>query len=254
MRIALVSDIHANLEAMEAVLADIDSFKCDKIFCLGDIVDYGPNPCEVLDIAMERFDLTILGNHEEALMLVAEDFNERAMRSVEWTREQLNNPEVPREQRHKYWNFLDEMSKKRMHNQGDLTFVHGSPRKPTHEYVFPKDCLDKPKIEGMFAMFKRFCFCGHSHIPGIYSENGNYGAPKNLPDSEIDLRRYQKLLINIGSVGQPRDHDTRACYAILDNSRLVFRRVEYDFEKTVEKLRAIDVLPKMLADRLLLGR
>ncbi len=239
---------------MEAVLKDIEAYGCDKIYCLGDILDYGPNPREVLDIALERFDLNILGNHEEALMLVAEDFNERAMRSVEWTREQLNDPDLDRDKRHRYWNFLDELSKIKLHKQGDLLFVHGSPRKPTHEYVFPKDSMDEAKIRGIFAKIDRFCFCGHSHIPGIYSETGKYGHPKNLPNGEIDLRRFRKLLVNIGSVGQPRDHDTRACYVILDGNKLVFRRVEYDYNATAEKIKAIKKLPTFLAERLLLGK
>jgi diadenosine tetraphosphatase ApaH/serine/threonine PP2A family protein phosphatase len=254
VRTAIVSDIHSNIEALDAVLDDIAAQGCDRIYCLGDLIDYGPNPCEVLDVAMERFDLTILGNHEEALMLVAEDFNERAMRSVEWTREQLNNPELPKERRHAYWNYLDSLTKIREHREGDNLFVHGSPRKPTHEYVFPKDSLDEAKIRGMFAKFDRFCFCGHSHIPGIYSENGKYGHPKNFPEGELDLSRFRKLLINVGSVGQPRDHDTRACYVILNGTKLTFRRVEYDYQATAEKLRAIEVLPTMLADRLLQGR
>jgi diadenosine tetraphosphatase ApaH/serine/threonine PP2A family protein phosphatase len=253
VRIAIVSDIHSNIEAMDAVMKDIASLKCEKIYCLGDLIDYGPNPCEVLDLAMERFDLCLLGNHEEALMLVAEDFNERAMRSVEWTREQLNNAN-PAEKRHVYWNYLDSLNKVRQHRQGDLLFVHGSPRKPTHEYVFPKDSLDDGKIRGMFAKFDRFCFCGHSHIPGIYSETGKYGHPKNLANGELDLRRFRKLLINVGSVGQPRDHDTRACYVVLDGSKLQFRRVEYDHQKTVSKLRAVKALPSMLAERLLHGK
>ncbi len=254
MRLALVSDIHSNIEAMEAVLADIKALGCDRIYCLGDIIDYGPNPKEVLDIAIDKFAMSILGNHEEALMLVAEDFNERAMRSVEWTREQLNDPNMPREQRQKYWNYLDELSKKRQHQQGDLLFVHGSPRKPTHEYVFPKDSLDQAKIKGMFAKFERFCFCGHSHIPGIYSETGKYGHPKNFPQGELDLRRFRKLLVNIGSVGQPRDHDTRACYVVLDNSKLMFRRVEYDYEATIKKILDTKKLPTFLAERLKLGK
>ncbi|MHC4841777.1 MAG: metallophosphoesterase family protein, partial [Planctomycetota bacterium] len=148
MRIAIVSDIHANIEALTAVMADIDSYGVEKIICLGDLVDYGPNPREVLDIAMERFDVCLLGNHEEALMMVAEDFNERAMRSVEWTREQLNGDDLSSEKRRAYWNYLDSLSATKSHKQGDLLFVHGSPRRPTHEYVFPKDSLDEAKIRG----------------------------------------------------------------------------------------------------------
>jgi diadenosine tetraphosphatase ApaH/serine/threonine PP2A family protein phosphatase len=114
--------------------------------------------------------------------------------------------------------------------------------------------MDQAKIRSMFAKFDRFCFCGHSHIPGIYSETGKYGHPKNLNNGELDLRRFRKLLVNVGSVGQPRDHDPRACYCIIDGSTLIFRRVEYDHQATVARLRAIKALPSGLADRLLVGK
>ena len=257
MAIALVSDLHANIEALEAVLKDIESQGVDKIYCLGDIIDYGPNPCEVLDIAVKKFDLNILGNHEEALMMVAEDFNERAMRSVDWTRETLNDPGIPRENRHEYWNFLDSLVKVRYAKKGNTLYLHGSPRQPTRDYVFPKDIKNPEKIEQIFSGFKngiQFCFCGHSHIPGIYTAKCQYAHPSKLKNSEVDLSKFDKLLVNIGSVGQPRDNDTRASYVIQYDDRVVFRRVEYDFNKTVEKLRNIKRLPSFLAERLLVGK
>ncbi|NUQ35565.1 MAG: metallophosphoesterase family protein [Planctomycetaceae bacterium] len=257
MEIALISDLHANIEALDATLKDIEAQGVKKIFCLGDIIDYGPNPCEVLDIAIARFELNILGNHEEALMMVAEDFNERAMRSVDWTRDTINDPDVPRDKRHAYWNFLDGLAKSRYAKQGENLFLHGSPRQPTRDYVFPKDVKNTEKMQQIFAGFKggvRYCFCGHSHIPGIYTAKGQYAHPGKIKGGEVDLSKFDKLLINIGSVGQPRDNDTRASYVILYDQRVVFRRVEYDFHATANKLRDIKRLPSFLAERLLVGK
>ena len=259
MAVALISDLHSNIEAVEAVLKDIEDHGITEIYCLGDLIDYGPNPCEVLDIAVSgRFKVNILGNHEEALMNVAEDFNERAMRSVDWTRATLNDPEIPRDRRHEYWNYLDKLMKSPYKRVREFLFLHGSPRQPTRDYVFPKDIKDERKMTQIFSALKadevRFCFCGHSHIPGIYTEKFQYAHPSKMKDSSVDVGRFDRLVINIGSVGQPRDNDTRACYAILDGSRLTFRRVEYDYQKTSDKLRAIRTLPKFLAERLLIGK
>jgi len=255
--IALVSDLHANIEALEAVMRDIDAQGVKTIYCLGDIVDYGPNPVEVLDIAISQFELNILGNHEEALMMVAEDFNERAMRSVQWTRETINHSSIPRDKRHEYWNFLDRMGQTKFATKGNLLLLHGSPRQPTRDYVFPKDIRNREKMDGIFAQLRgeqRFCFCGHSHIPGIYTDKLQYAHPSRIKDGVVNLDRFERLLINIGSVGQPRDNDTRASYVILDGTEVRFRRVEYDFQKTSDKLRKIDKLPTFLAERLLVGK
>ncbi|MCA8939220.1 MAG: metallophosphoesterase family protein, partial [Planctomycetes bacterium] len=233
MAVALVSDIHSNIEAMDAVLADIEAQGVDTIYCLGDIIDYGPNPCEVLDIALERFKVTILGNHEEALMMVAEDFNERAMRSVDWTREQLNSADVPKEKRHAWWNYLDKVGRTRIVKKGDILFLHGSPRQPTRDYVFPKDIKNPEKMEAIFSRLtegQRFFFFSHSHVPGIYTERLQYAHPSKIRDQKVNLNTFDKLLINIGSVGQPRDNDTRASYVILDDHTVHFRRVEYDYQ------------------------
>lgn len=257
MAIALVSDLHANIEAVEAVMRDIDAQGIKTIYCLGDIVDYGPNPVEVLDIAIERFELTILGNHEEALMMVAEDFNERAMRSVHWTREAINHSEIPRDKRHEYWNFLDRMAATKHAVRGNMLFLHGSPRQPTRDYVFPKDIRNREKMEGIFAQLageQRYCFCGHSHIPGIYTDKLQYAHPSRIKDGLVKLDRFDRLLVNIGSVGQPRDNDTRASYAVIDGTDIYFRRVEYDFHATADKLRKIEKLPTFLAERLLVGK
>jgi diadenosine tetraphosphatase ApaH/serine/threonine PP2A family protein phosphatase len=255
--IALVSDLHSNIEAVEAVMADIEREGVETIYCLGDVIDYGPNPTEVLDIAVERFKLNILGNHEEALMNIAEDFNERAMRSVHWTRDAMNNPELSREKRKSYWNFLDEMAKTKSAAQKDLLFLHGSPRQPTRDYIFPKDIRNTEKMDQIFAKLageQRYCFCGHSHIPGIYTDKYQYAHPSRIKDGKVNLSRFERLLVNIGSVGQPRDNDIRASYVILDGEEVTFRRVPYDHQKTVDKIRAIEQLPSFLAERLLVGK
>jgi len=255
--VALVSDLHANIEAVEAVMRDIDAQGIKTIYCLGDIVDYGPNPVEVLDIAIERFELNILGNHEEALMMVAEDFNERAMRSVQWTRETINHNSIPRDKRHEYWNFLDRMGQTKQAAKGKYLFLHGSPRQATRDYVFPKDVRNREKMDGIFSYLKgdqRYCFCGHSHIPGVYTDKLQYAHPSRIKDGKVNIERFDSVLINIGSVGQPRDNDTRASYVVLDHGDVYFRRVEYDFHKTADKLRKIDKLPTFLAERLLVGK
>ncbi len=257
MAIAIVSDLHANIEAVEAVLADIDGQGITTIYCLGDVLDYGPNPVEVIQLAIERFQLNILGNHEEALMMVAEDFNERAMQSVHWTREALNNPDLPREQRHEFWNFLDRMATTKQHAEGEFLYLHGSPRQPTRDYVFPKDVRNREKITQIFSYLQgeqRFCFCGHSHIPGIYTDKAQYAHPERIKDGLVNLQRFDRLLINIGSVGQPRDNDTRASYVVLDGTDVIFRRVKYDFTKTADKIRKIKQLPPFLAERLMVGK
>ncbi len=258
MAIALISDLHANIEALEAVLKDIEEHGVSTIYCLGDIIDYGPNPREVLNLVLEKqFRLNILGNHEEALMMVAEDFNDRAMRSVQWTRDELSLPSLPREQRHAYWNFLDSLRKVRFASQKDKMFLHGSPREPTRDYVFPKDVKNQNKMKQIFSGFQegiRFVFCGHSHIPGVYTDAFQYAHPSQIKAQKVRLDKFDRLLINIGSVGQPRDGDKRASYAILDDSYLLFRRVPYDYQKTVDKLRQYKELPRFLAERLLIGK
>ena len=134
MRQALISDIHGNLEALNAVLADINSQSIDEIICLGDVVGYGPNPIECLEIVMKKAKLTILGNHDQATVFDPNGFNPIAMRAILWTREELgkgNSKAV-----NKRWDFINDLP--RSHQMDKTLFVHGSPCDATNEYVFPE--------------------------------------------------------------------------------------------------------------------
>jgi len=248
--VALVSDIHANLEAFSTVLADIRKRGVREILCLGDIVGYGPDPRECLDLCHE-FSIALLGNHEEALLYYAEDFNEKARQAIEWTKERLNDPAFDRESNYRIWNFLDGMPRSSVWNGALL--VHASPRNPTKEYILPQDLRNPQKLEAIFGVMKqRLCFCGHSHVPGVYTDDLRF-----VPDEAIDgayVPDARKTIVNVGSVGQPRDGDPRACYVLFDGSQIRFVRLEYDFRETMAKIRRVGALPDFLAERLARGR
>jgi predicted phosphodiesterase len=249
---AIVSDIHGNLDALEAVLEDIRSQDISVIYCLGDIIGYGPNPRECIDRVM-KFDLCVLGNHDQGAMFDPEGFSSGAERAIFWTREQLERTdadpeESPRNLRR--WNFLCELP--RTIREADVLFVHGSARNPLNEYVFPEDVYNTRKMEKIFSMIQGHCFQGHTHVPGVFTSEGKFHSPAELGN------RYRlgggKTMINVGSVGQPRDLDPRASYVVLDDHLVEFRRVEYPVERTVEKIYAIAELDNFLGDRLREGR
>ena len=130
-------------------------------------------------------------------------------------------------------------------------YVHGSPRDPVREYVFPTDILDTEKIRSIFKHIQRLCFNGHTHSPGVLTEFGKFFPPRDN-DYEFELGE-EKVLVNVGSVGQPRDGDNRACYVLFDGDTIRYRRVEYDVDATVKKIDSIDRLPAYLAKRLRTG-
>jgi predicted phosphodiesterase len=246
---AIVSDIHANLEALEAVLADMAGEGVDSVYCLGDIVGYGPNPRECIDRVI-GFDQSILGNHDQGALYDPEGFSSGAERAIFWTRDQLELPNGDPEQMAKRWRFLSELP--RTVREGPFTFVHGSVRNPLSEYVFPEDIHNPKKLERLFALIDRYAFQGHTHVPGIFTEDGRFLSPDEVGG------RYPlpatKIMVNVGSVGQPRDGDPRACYILLHDNLIEFRRVPYPAEKTAEKIYAISELDPFLGDRLKEGR
>jgi predicted phosphodiesterase len=246
---AIVSDIHGNLDALTVVLDDIQSQGITEIYCLGDIIGYGPNPRECIDVTMQ-FDLTILGNHDQGALFDPEGFSSSAERAIFWTRSQLEEPNGAAEQVRERWDFLCELP--RTHRQDKSLFVHGSARNPLNEYVFPEDVYNKRKIEKIFSLIEHHCFQGHTHVPGIFTENGRFYSPAEVHD-EYQMGQ-DKVMINVGSVGQPRDADPRASYVVQTDDHLQFRRVEYPLENTVEKIYAIAELDNFLGDRLREGR
>jgi len=270
----LISDIHGNLEALEVVLDDIRSQGITEVFCLGDIIGYGPNPRECIDRVMESCKVTLLGNHDQGAMYDPDGFNIGAERAIFWTREQLESTH-DRTNNERRWEFLGELP--RTYRIDSFLFVHGSPRNPLSEYIFPEDIYNHRKMERLFQLVDRYCFQGHTHVPGVFTEGFQFYAPEEI-DYEYTLGEG-KLMVNVGSVGQPRDGDNRACYVILDDgrpseeeagagsdpnatmllappgpTRITYRRLVYDFEKTIQKIYAIPELEPFLGDRLRQGR
>ena len=247
---ALISDIHANLEALRAVLADIQAQGVSEIFCLGDIIGYGPNPCECLDLVIENARTTILGNHDQATLFDPDGFNPVALSAIYWTRDQLEQGPGSPAQKNRRWDFLGELP--RTHTDGDFLFVHGSPREPTNEYVFPEDIYNSRKMDALLGRIDRYCFQGHTHLPGVFTSDYRFVTPEECSyQYRLDGR---KVMVNVGSVGQPRDGDPRACYVILDGDLITYRRLEYDAQGTARKIYGTPELADMLGDRLLTGR
>lgn len=252
MKRAIISDIHSNLEAFEAVLADIDANKIDEIYCLGDLVGYGPNPIECIDRMRQlgsRIKICLLGNHDQATIFDPEGFNAVAERAIYWTRGELEGARGPRAQERLV--FLCEIP--RSHRVGDFMFVHGSPRNPLNEYVFFDDIYEEGKMEKLFSVIPQYCFQGHTHVPGVFTEDLHYYSCQELPNGVYELGA-QKLMINVGSVGQPRDRDPRACYVIMEDGKIEFRRIPYNLDVTCRKIAAIPELDNFLGDRLRLGK
>ncbi len=249
--IAIVSDIHSNIEALTAVMADCEANDVDDIVCLGDVIGYGPRPLDCLDMARTKFKFALLGNHEEAVLYGAVGFNPKAKAAIDWTRDQFMADGEEEELRNARWQFLGELPESVDEDDG-VSFVHGSPRDPTREYVFPNDVLNPEKVKEIMEGIGRVCFNGHTHTPGILTEGGQFLIPQDT-DTVYELQD-EKVLVNVGSVGQPRDGDNRSCYVLFDGNRLIYRRVVYDFETTMEQISKIERLPEYLALRLREGR
>lgn len=252
MMFAVISDIHANFEALQAVVADIDARKVKKIYCLGDIVGYGPQPAECIDLIAGRCVATIMGNHDHAVLYEPLNFNLGAERASFWTRFLFEN-EPDFERRNKRWKFLGELPI-RLELVEHILMVHGSPRRPVNEYIFPDDIYTAPnKTTTIFERIDHLCFVGHTHVPGVFLPDPDFYSPEEL-DNRYQIRSSEKAIINVGSVGQPRDRDNRAAYALVNESVVEFVRVPYDVEKTVAKINAIPELDEFLGARLREGR
>lgn len=248
MRRAIVSDIHGNLEALQAVMADIASQDCEQTICLGDIIGYGPKPQECVDL-VRTFNATILGNHDLAALFDPEGFSNAAEQAILWTRKQMETGDSP-EACFKRLEFLAHLPRTR--REGALMFVHGSVRNPVNEYVFPEDVHNHRKMEKLFSMVQRVCFQGHTHVPGVFTSNLMFQNPEQL---EHQFRiGDEKIMVNAGSVGQPRDGDWRSCYVILEEPWILFRRVEYDVDATIQAIYDQPELDRFLGDRLREGR
>lgn len=248
--LAIISDIHANLEALTAVLADIDGRGIKQIICLGDVVGYGPNPLECMDTVMRRCGFSLMGNHDFAIFFEPANFNPAAENASFWTRSQFDaDPDVGL--RNQRWRYLGSMPT-RMSNDRFVCF-HGSPRKPINEYVFAADIYSAPaKMMEIFRRIPHLCFVGHTHVPGVFVPDPDFYAPEEL-DNVYKITE-ERAMINVGSVGQPRDRNPNASYVVMTEEAVEFIRVPYDVEATAAKIKAIDQLDNFLGIRLLDGR
>ena len=243
MRVAILSDVHANAPALEAVLADITG--CDAIWNLGDTVGYGPEPGRCMDLlAAVEPQVTLVGNHDLACIgqLDVSQFNLVAQIATRWTAGQLSD-----EQRQRL------AGSPRTVIAGDATLAHGSPRSPIWEYVISGTVA----TENMTAFATQLCFVGHTHVAAVASRTGESGRVRfrrTASGAVIDVA-HDRAIINPGSVGQPRDGDPRAAYLIydIDRATVEMRRVDYPVAVTRRAIVAAG-LPEALGDRLALGR
>lgn len=252
MRIAVISDIHGNLPALEAVLGEIERDGADEIWCLGDVVGYGADPNDCVTLVRERCSLCLLGNHDLAVLgkIDSFSFTPSAAEAVHWTRERLRPQSLA---------FLSSLGP--ADRREGIGLFHASPRDPVWEYVLSTD----QAAECMDVQPDRICLIGHSHIslffhecapvagrPAFRSEAEGAKAEENL---ELRLNDGANWLLNPGSVGQPRDGDARAAWLELDTDRdwVRFRRTDYEIDRAAHAIIAA-ALPFHLANRLYVGR
>ena len=240
MRYAIFGDIHANLEAFSAVMEDSQAGGCTHYVCLGDIVGYNANPCECLEQVRAMGCPVVKGNHDEEATQdrTLDELNPLAESALLWTRQQLSDDQ-------KQW--LREQ--KLVRQVRDFTIVHATLDSPG-SWAYVSNRFDA--MASFSYQFTQLCFYGHTHTPRIYEKDDTVRC---LRDTETTLRRGVKYFINAGSVGQPRDGDWRASYAVYDVEKqtVSIRRVEYDLRTAQKKIHEAG-LPTVLADRLALGR
>jgi predicted phosphodiesterase len=244
MRYLIVSDIHANLAAFEAVLSSVDLDTIDKVWCLGDVVGYGPCPNECISrLRSLSENLCVAGNHDWAAIsrISIAEFNPSAQVACRWTSEELVAENSA---------YLGGLPTRVV--EADCTLVHGSPREPIWEYI-----IYPSTAQLNFQFFDtRLCFVGHTHAPAIFREETSsrkFEISIPVPGAAISLDQ-DRLIINPGSVGQPRDGDPRAAYMILDpeSSTIEYQRVAYDISST-QQLMVDQGLPESLINRLDFG-
>ena len=232
MRIAVISDIHANLEALKRAFEIIDEKKVDKVYCLGDIVGYGASPNECISLLEERDVSCIIGNHDQAVIDLTRtaDLNRFARAALEWTSSQLTPAHTE---------FLSRLPFEiRAH---DCLFVHSSPDDPEEwNYIVSDD--DAREYFRYFT--EAICWVGHSHVSGVYCED----------DSTDEVEKGKRYIINVGSVGQPRNRDRRLSFGILDADAWKYEHVVSEYDVELARKKIIEAgLPSYLGDRLLAG-
>ncbi|HAT10160.1 MAG TPA: hypothetical protein DCS97_06125 [Planctomycetes bacterium] len=240
--IAILSDIHANMEALSVVLERCEKLGVTDYLCLGDVIGYGPEPLAVGRIAQERFSVSLMGNHEEALVTGKHRFNPHAAQAINWTRQQLQGDAA-------LWAWFQ--ARKPFAVKKHLLMVHGSIYDPVHDYVDePENPIESQQmIDTLNKDFSGFdlCFAGHNHTPFMATTMGTMTPHDG--HRQFRIPKGHKAYICVGSVGQPRDRDVRSSFATLDGELLTFHRLPYAIETTQAKIRKAG-LNEFLAERL----
>ena len=232
MRIAIISDIHGNLEALERTFDIISERDIDRVYCLGDIIGYGANPNECIDFLISRGVLSIIGNHDKAALdlRIAAQFNRYARAAVEWTAKQLTPEHIA---------FLSGLPYTRVDH--DCTFVHATPDKP-EEWNYIVSEFDAQEFFQSFST--SICWIGHSHVSGLYCEDMKTKS----------VERGKRFIINVGSVGQPRNGDWRLSFGVFDVDAWQYEHVVAEYNVALAREKILEAgLPSFLGDRLLSG-
>lgn len=246
---AVISDIHSNLEALQAVLEKIDALGIQRIVSLGDVIGYGPDPEACLRLVEQRCDIKLIGNHEYAVLNPTQLYRYKGpvLDALNWTRQRVDTAGLT--------GLIHGLPAERQ--DGDIYFAHGTVRNPLHEYLREADragysTFDEivESLEHDFTDF-HLCFIGHNHHPFLATREG-FLHPHDQ-HSVFHIAKEDKLYVSVGSVGQPRDGDPRAGFVSFDGERLSFHRVRYPVEITTKKIVAAK-LPHIFATRLTVGK
>jgi diadenosine tetraphosphatase ApaH/serine/threonine PP2A family protein phosphatase len=243
MRYLLISDIHGNLEALQATLEAARKFEPYQLMCLGDVVGYGADPQPCIDLVGDKANLMLAGNHDLAVagVIPTDEFNAIARQSIEWTRGQLNAEDK---------DLLGNLPLQYV--DGDYCYTHASPLDPMR-FAYIRTLED---VADVFAHIgQRFCFVGHTHLPVLVTMSRKTGRMEVQRDSKAKLDDDARYFINVGSIGQPRDSNPDACAVLLDEEAgsLEFIRIPYDISTSQGKILS-NGLPSYLAERLVLAR
>ncbi|MHC4792689.1 MAG: metallophosphoesterase family protein [Planctomycetota bacterium] len=250
MRFGIISDIHGNLLALESVLEALDAEGIDRLICLGDVVGYGPDPIECLDLVFDRDAVMVIGNHEEAMLRpeIAKSFREVAREAIEWTSRRMRALRPDLIER-------IEQLPGMIYLESDLMLVHDSPVPGGRRYLV-NEAAAGPAFRGVDTSI---CLVGHTHLPGCFrhrgdDEEGMVESRSGSPGASVELETGARYILNPGSVGQPRDGDPRAAYAILDldDHEISWRRAGYDIPAAQARTLASG-LPARAAERLAIG-
>jgi putative phosphoesterase len=242
MRYGIFSDIHSNIEALDAVVTALKKEKVDTYLCIGDVVGYASSPKECIEIVKSLANITTAGNHDwaSADLFSLDYFNAHAKEAILWTKKLLTEKD-------RY--FLESL--KLVYKNQDITLVHGTLENPEEFAYMTDECVAQETFK---LMETDICFVGHTHIAGIFIKDKNEGIDYRL-DAFIGIKAGNKYIVNVGSVGQPRDRNPKPAYCVYDTDKkeIHIKRVGYDIETTRKKI--IDAgLPNFLGDRLLVGR